>query len=67
MYGHGIPFGGLFGLMILIVLAIVIYRLVTAGRAADKEKTPREIVDERYAKGEITDEQYKQMKKELND
>jgi uncharacterized membrane protein len=30
------------------------------------EKTPREILDERYAKGELSREQYLQMKEDIN-
>ena len=31
-----------------------------------KEETPKEVLDQRYAKGEITREQYLEMRKDLD-
>lgn len=35
-------------------------------RAHDREESAREILDRRYARGELTREQYQQMKKDLD-
>ncbi|MCC4227430.1 MULTISPECIES: SHOCT domain-containing protein [Flavobacteriaceae] len=43
----------------VIVLCIFIY----AGRKKKKRKEAIKILDERYAKGEITEEEYKKSKK----
>ncbi|PLX68031.1 MAG: hypothetical protein C0603_07935 [Denitrovibrio sp.] len=66
MYGTHFPFGGLSGLMVFIVLGIVAYRLIK-GLPEDKngKMSPREILDERYAKGEIDTETYDEQKKKL--
>ena len=59
--GFGMGFGMIFWLLLLIAL---IYLLAERGKLT-KEKTTREILDERYAKGEITSEEYKRMRAEL--
>jgi len=43
-----------------------IKRLSQSGRTNDSSKTPYEILKERYARGEITREQFEQMKKDMN-
>jgi len=63
MYGHST--GGLMGLLILIVLIIVVYRLFKGEPDTNKEKSARDILDERYAKGEIDADQYKEQKQNL--
>jgi len=73
MYGHwGTGFmwmGWIFWLAILIIAAWLIYRIVTDGRLRRGEgssfETPLDIVKKRYARGEITKEQFEQMKKDL--
>lgn len=54
-------FGMIFWVLLLIA---IIYALTDRGKLA-KEKTARGILDERYAKGEITSEEYRRMKEEL--
>lgn len=68
MYGYHMPFGGLTGLLILIVLGIVVFRLIKGlpeSRGRFDGKSAKEILDERYASGEINREQYEQQKKDL--
>jgi putative membrane protein len=66
--GWWMVFGGIWmilfwgGLIALIVWGIS--RLARRGSATGKQ-TPLEIVKERYARGEITKEQFEQIKKDL--
>jgi len=64
MYGH-FPMSGLNGLLILIVLGIVAYRLLKGQPEQKSGKSPKEILDERYAKGEIDAEEYQERKNNL--
>ena len=75
-YGFGGPLGWLgmgFGLIIhlafvaLIVMAVVwMFKAVFRdGQQANKPIKAVEILKERYARGEITNEEYQRMKKEL--
>ncbi|MEJ2711049.1 MAG: SHOCT domain-containing protein [Anaerolineales bacterium] len=77
MMGFGMGFG-IFGLILtilfwgaLIFLAVWLVQSLFGNRrqtqppAAHREPTPREILDQRYARGEITREQYELMKKDL--
>ncbi len=61
LFGGGMGFGMIFWVLLLIAL---IYVLAERGKPT-KEKTTREILDARYAKGEITSEGYKRMREEL--
>jgi len=36
-----------------------------SGNAAEKQPSPREILDQRYARGEISREEYEQIKADL--
>ena len=57
----------------LIIIGIIVWLLVSSGRrehirstfTGGERKSALEIAKERYAKGEITKEQYDQMKKDL--
>jgi putative membrane protein len=72
-YGHHIWFGG--GIFMIIFWIAVIVALVyfmrhlsrtSAGRQNAGE-TPVDILKKRYARGEITKEQYDRMKEDLKD
>ncbi|MBU6488509.1 SHOCT domain-containing protein [Paraburkholderia tagetis] len=75
--GWGMGFGFLF---MILVWALVILGIVTLvrwltwesrarreqnGRVPPRDKTPLEIVQERYARGEINREEYEQKKRDL--
>jgi len=62
MYGYHMPFGGLMGFLIAVVFIIVIYRLL---KGAPPESSAKQILDERFAKGEISEEEYLSKKENL--
>lgn len=51
-------------IVLLVVLAIVFIRLAMPGNKEDI--SPRQILDQRYAKGEISKDQYERMRRDLN-
>ncbi len=72
MLGCGGWYGSLFGLLILGVFVWLVIYLVGQARNRnvgstniDKSETAMEILKRRYAKGEITKEEFEQMKKEI--
>jgi putative membrane protein len=69
-YGYGFNwFGALFRIILAIIflalIAFGIYYLVGAGRLAPSSRS-LEILKERYAKGEISKEEYERIKQELS-
>jgi len=68
MMGYGWGFMWLVPLVFLVLIALGVYYLVTAygrtGRPASSRRA-LEILRERYARGEITREEYLKMKEEL--
>jgi putative membrane protein len=70
-YGWGIGFGwGWFFMVIfwiLVILGIIYLIKVVAGRGKgiEKEDTPLNILKKRYAKGEITKEEFEKIKDDL--
>jgi putative membrane protein len=70
MFGFGYGWGMLIGLVVLALIAYVIYYAVT-GSSRDKRSSSYrsqralEILKERYARGEITREQFLKMRREL--
>ncbi len=72
-WGHMMNFGcggGMFmGIIFLIVIGLLVYFIIEntkakSGRDSSKE-TPTEILNKRYAKGEITKEEFDKIKKDL--
>jgi putative membrane protein len=62
-YGYG---GWFMWLILVMVVAIAVYFIVQAQRGGSVRETPLEILKKRYAKGEITKEQYDRMKQDLS-
>jgi putative membrane protein len=67
-YGHG--YGGIFmWIIFLIVIGLLIYFIVqgqkTKGQTPTQNESHLDILKKRYAKGEITKEEYERMKKDL--
>ena len=70
----GMGGGGAMGLVLLVVLGFVVFLLFRhqdsdVGRllSGSPDRRPLDIVKERYARGEITREQYEQMRKDLGE
>lgn len=57
-------------IIFLIVIGLLIYFFVqtqkTKGQTPTQNESPLDILKRRYAKGEITKEEYEQMKKDIN-
>jgi len=49
----------------VIILLIISYRLISDSNNKKRSDDPLEILKRRYARGEISKEEYEQMKKEL--
>jgi len=71
-WGHmtNCGFGGIFmWIIFLIVIGVAVYLVVQATKSKGPEspyrETPMEILKKRYAKGEITKEEFDKMKKDL--
>jgi putative membrane protein len=62
-YGYG---GWFMWLIPVILIAIVIYFIVQARESGGSGETPLEILKKRYARGEITKEDYDRMKRDLS-
>ena len=61
------PYGLFYGLLVWIIVIAVfsVVAFVFVKSPNQKGKSPLAILKERYAKGEITDEEYEKMKKDL--
>jgi putative membrane protein len=67
MMGGGI-WCAVFWVIVLAVIAVAVYLIVRAAKAggAGGGKTALDILKERYARGEITREEFEAMKKDLS-
>ena len=68
MWGFGMGLGGLMMLAfwgVLIFGSVVLFRSVSGGFGGRWHGTPVDVLKRRYAAGEITREQYEQMRKDL--
>lgn len=52
----------------LVILVIVIVRIATGGfKEAEGSSTPRQILDKRYAKGDLSTQEYRERLAELGE
>jgi putative membrane protein len=70
MMNYGFGYGGMFmWIIFLVVLGVAIYFIVQTLKnkniSGDVQETPLSIMKKRYAKGEITKEEFDRMKKDL--
>ncbi len=66
--GFGMLFMGLFWIALIVGAVWLVSFLFQTGRSSNitgSSQSPRDILDQRYARGEITREQYEQMKNDL--
>lgn len=63
-YGYG---GWFMSLLFVIVIVIAFYLIMQSHRDRTVWETPLEILKKRYAKGEITKEEYDRMKQDLSE
>ncbi len=66
----GVFFGGvfmwLFWLIVIVVVIVVFKAMIGSGESAsDRQVTPLEILNRRFARGEIDEEEYQRRKREL--
>ena len=69
MMGFGMVFVGLFWIALIAGTAWIVSNLFQTGRENRLKpggQTPDDILDQRYARGEISREQYEVMKNDLN-
>lgn len=70
-WGHGWPMGlgWIFWLIIIALVVWVVARLINpdrrAGAGSESDRTALDIIKERYAKGEISREEFKQLEKDI--
>lgn len=69
MDGYGMGLGGGFMWLIWIALILVIVWVVSGTRSTggSRERTPRELLDERYARGDIDEDDYKRRRTMLGE
>jgi len=73
MMGYG-GYGGMYaGLLIIIAIAVVVYIVYTrnigsgGGSFGGRRESPMDILKTRYAKGEISKEEFERLKRDLED
>ncbi|MCC4769983.1 SHOCT domain-containing protein [Methanosarcina sp. DH2] len=70
-YGYGMMgYGGmffmlLFWILVIVVAYLLIKKLLEQNKTHGEEKSALDIAKERYAKGEITEEEFEEIKKRL--
>ena len=66
-FGFGCFFMIIFWILIILgVVALVRYLGGTKQNSVDKDKTPLDILKERYARGEINKKEFEEIKKDLS-
>ncbi len=67
MMGGNFPMhmGWVFGVLLFIVIVAALIVVFCRQRESDTTETPLNILKKRYAKGEISEAEFKKMKKEL--
>ncbi|MEN6432428.1 MAG: SHOCT domain-containing protein [Smithella sp.] len=69
-YGYGYGFGGMYMVIIfIIIIGVVAYFVIQSARArtlgGTPQETPLDILKKRYAKGEISKDDFDRMKRDL--
>ena len=62
-----LPFpAGLYAALVCVIVFTLIFSVIVYYKTKDGGKSPRSILEERYAKGEITKEEFDKMKEDLS-
>jgi Predicted membrane protein (DUF2078). len=69
-YGWGMGFAGwlFMGLLWVVIIGLVVWAVIAllpGSRSAGQRETPEEILDRRFALGELDTEQYRRAREEL--
>lgn len=65
-HGFGGGFMGFFWLIVLVLIVWAVIALAKSGSSTDsRPQKPIELLKERYARGEISQEEYETMRKDL--
>ena len=66
-YGWGMGFGWIIGIIILLIILWLAFKVFRPNneQSSISQKTPLDILKERYAKGEIDKEEFEQRKKDM--
>ena len=72
MYGYGMGIAWVWPLILVLGLAVVVGALIRAstangGRAATGQSRPRELLQERFARGEITEQELRERMRVLDE
>ncbi len=65
MWTGGMMFGWVFWILLLIIIIWVVSQLLNKNTPNTKSGSSMDIIKKRYAKGEITKEEFEQMKRDL--
>ena len=67
MHGWGMGWGWIIGLMALLALIWIIVKVADQNRKSTRpsDRTPLDILNERYARGEIDKDEFEEKKKDL--
>ena len=65
-FGHGVGYMWIIPLAVIAVVVYLIWQNAISRRESNKE-SPLDILKKRYPKGEITKEQYEEMKQKLQE
>lgn len=66
-HGWGMGFGWIIGLIILVAVILLVINATrnSSGQRNSENKTPLDILKERYARGEINNEEFEERKRNL--
>ena len=72
MYGHGLGIAWVWPLILVLGLAVVVWALIRASRANGEQASaassrPREILQERFARGEISEQELRDRMRVLDE
>jgi putative membrane protein len=51
--------------LLFLLILVVVWKMLRSGSTSDEEVSAREILDKRYAKGEMNHEEYERLKQDL--